>query len=273
MSLVTRCPTCGTTFRVQAGQLSQKGGKVRCGKCAAVFDGLASLVEESAASAAPEPSPQLGLFEAAQRRAAASAIDQPVIETAVAGLSADISSPANDASVPEAAFLAEPEPRQRFSVVWTLLALLALTALAAQAIYHFRTDIWVLVPQARPYLADACAALDCEVRLPRRADLMSIESSDLQAETRRENVIVLNAVVRNRAPFPQELPWLELTLTDPADQAVVRRVLRPADYVDAARARELAAQGVAPGGEVVVRVHFDTSRVRAIGYRLYLFYP
>ena len=46
MSLATRCPVCGTAFRVQREQLAVRGGRVRCGKCATVFDGVASLVEE-----------------------------------------------------------------------------------------------------------------------------------------------------------------------------------------------------------------------------------
>jgi len=114
--------------------------------------------------------------------------------------------------------------------------------------------------------------LDCELRLPRRPDLLSIESSDLQADNRRESLIVLNAVIRNRAPFAQEHPALELTLTDAADKALVRRVLRPTEYMQGA-AREQLAQGIGPGSEAVVRVHFDTRGVRATGYRLYLFYP
>ena len=109
-----------------------------------------------------------------------------------------------------------------------------------------------------------------QLRLPRRPDQLSIESSDLQADARRENLIVLNAVIRNRAPFAQEHPALELTLTDTADKALVRRVLRPPEYMQAA---EQLAQGIGPGGEAVVRVHFDTRGVRATGYRLYLFYP
>ena len=35
----------------------------------------------------------------------------------------------------------------------------------------------------------------------------------------------------------------------------------------------LAAHGIAPGNEASVRVLLDTSRARATGYRLYLFYP
>jgi predicted Zn finger-like uncharacterized protein len=44
-ALVTRCPACGTAFRVLPGQLSARVGKVRCGKCQSVFDGVANLLE------------------------------------------------------------------------------------------------------------------------------------------------------------------------------------------------------------------------------------
>lgn len=44
MSLVTRCPACGTAFRVQREQLTAHFGTVRCGKCASVFNGVAALV-------------------------------------------------------------------------------------------------------------------------------------------------------------------------------------------------------------------------------------
>ena len=48
MSLVTRCTKCATTFRVLPAQLSARGGRVRCGKCAVVFDGVANLLTEEA---------------------------------------------------------------------------------------------------------------------------------------------------------------------------------------------------------------------------------
>jgi hypothetical protein len=49
-------------------------------------------------------------------------------------------------------------------------------------------------------------------------------------------------------------------------------VLVPADYVTTLRS-QAAVNGIGPGAEVVVRLHLDTSRVRATGYRLYLFFP
>ncbi len=100
---------------------------------------------------------------------------------------------------------------------------------------------------------------------------MAIESSDLQADGRGDNVIVLNAVLRNQAPFAQEYPSLELTLTDERDEAVARRVLAPADYLSGAAANVIEL-GIGPSADTVLRVYIDTSGLRAVGYRMYLFY-
>ena len=259
-TLVTRCPHCRTAFRAQHSQLTARAGMVRCGKCATVFDGVAHVVEEGVAAGPADPSPQLGLFDPAAAAAA-----KPARRPATRPDAAQDEEP-----LPE--FLEEEAPRARYAAAWGFAALLALAALLGQLAHYYRTEIATLMPQTRPFLAEGCRLLDCELRLPRRPDQLSIESSDLQADARRENLIVLNAVIRNRAPFAQEHPALELTLTDTADKALVRRVLRPPEYMQAA-AREQLAQGIGPGGEAVVRVHFDTRGVRATGYRLYLFYP
>lgn len=264
---VTRCPQCGTAFRAFEEQLTARGGLVRCGKCSNVFNGIAHRVEDDAAV---EPSPQLRLFEAAQSAAQPASAVPPARQSPGASPRGEIAAQADDDPLPE--FLEDFEPRARFTLLWALGALLAFGALLAQLALYYRTELATLVPQTRPHLAAACRLLGCELRLPRRPDLLSIESSDLQADNRREGLIVLNAVIRNRAPFAQEHPALELTLTDAADKAVVRRVLQPADYLRAA-ARETVAQGIAAGGESVLRVYFDTRGVHATGYRVYLFYP
>ncbi len=53
MSLTTRCIHCHTVFRITLEQLQAHGGQVRCGRCMQVFNGLNSLVPETAG--APEP--------------------------------------------------------------------------------------------------------------------------------------------------------------------------------------------------------------------------
>ena len=251
MSLTTRCPVCGTAFRVQRAQLAARGGRVRCGKCGEVFDGIASLVEEGAEPFILEPSPQLGLFDPSRR------LPAPPLRAG------------NDAPP---AFMAEEEPVGR-RLRWGLLALTAAVALAGQVTYSYRTEIAAFIPSARAPLDAACHLLRCQIPLPRRPELMSIESSDLQAEPRRDGVIVLNAVLRNRASFAQDYPALELTLTDEADRPVLRRVFAPREYLDPARGASGVAQGIPAGAEVSLRIYLDAGRRRATGYRLYLFYP
>jgi predicted Zn finger-like uncharacterized protein len=249
MSLVTRCPACGTAFRVRRDQLAAHFGTVRCGKCGSAFNGVAALVEEGTERLALEPTPQLGLFDPSRRHT-------PALATGP-----------GDAPMPD--FMAPGEPSRRKTWYWTLAALLGASALAAQAAYHYRAEIAAFAPEARAPLDAACRWLRCAVLLPRRAELMSLESSDLQADPRREGLIVLNALIRNRSRLPQEFPALELTLTDEAGRPVLRRVLLPGDYLEPERSK----QGIAPGGEAALRIYLDSSRARATSYRLYLFYP
>jgi len=153
---------------------------------------------------------------------------------------------------------------------WLLGALLLLLILFLQAAYFYRSALIVLFPEAKPYAASLCATLGCELPLPRRVELMSIEASDLQADTTNPNIMVLSATLKNRAIFDQQLPLLELTLTDAQDQPVVRRVLAPQDYM--VKAAHPQAE-FAANTEIAVKVFIEGSQVKATGYRLYLFYP
>lgn len=49
----TRCPQCGTVFRVQPAQLAMARGKVRCGACQTVFDAHAARVADPPGAKAP----------------------------------------------------------------------------------------------------------------------------------------------------------------------------------------------------------------------------
>jgi predicted Zn finger-like uncharacterized protein len=57
MSLATRCPECGTTFKVVRDQLRISDGWVRCGRCSHVFDGAEHLHDTDAAPGAAEVAP------------------------------------------------------------------------------------------------------------------------------------------------------------------------------------------------------------------------
>lgn len=163
--------------------------------------------------------------------------------------------------------LAEPAARPLWPFV--LAALLLVGALVGQAVHHFRAELAVASPGLRPALAAFCAALRCDIPLPRHGDLVSIESSDLQVDAARGGLLALSATLKNRAPYAQSWPLLELTLTDVRDQAVLRRVLTPADYLPASA--DPAA--FPPNGEAGVRLWLEAKDVAAAGYRLYVFYP
>ena len=304
--MITHCPSCHTHFRVHPEQLAVRAGQVRCGKCSRVFDALEYLVQESApereamavrpsampavaatAEAAPEP-------PAAEAARASAEGPEPVIEVAT-DFGPDTIQAATgtfDVALPEPApvqlasvdadFAADPgafdfgpraaaEPARRARRwPWLLGALFLLALLAAQAAYHFRSALMVLVPQAKPYAATLCATLGCDLPLPRSIEMMSIEASDLQADTTNPNVMVLTATLKNRAIFDQQFPLLELTLTDAQDQPVVRRVLAPQDYIDK---NANVGAGFAANSEIAIKVFIEGSQVKATGYRLYLFYP
>jgi predicted Zn finger-like uncharacterized protein len=59
MAMTTRCPHCGTAFKVVADQLRVRNGLVRCGLCSRVFDGYAAMVE-GPGSAPPVRRPDAG---------------------------------------------------------------------------------------------------------------------------------------------------------------------------------------------------------------------
>ena len=43
--LATQCPHCGTQFRVTLAQLELRDGRVRCGSCREVFNGIDTVFE------------------------------------------------------------------------------------------------------------------------------------------------------------------------------------------------------------------------------------
>ncbi len=261
MKMVTSCPACGTTFRVHPDQLTARGGQVRCGQCATVFDARSTLVAETdAREAASPPAPrtdEIDLVEAA--------VSLPLGNTLPP-------EPEISLSESESEFEFGPRPRRRSrlaTVLWALGCVAATLLLAGQVAYAYRGELAVLWPPSRPWLATACQTLRCAIPLPQHSDLISLESSELAAERGVAGVLTLSAVLRNRAGFAQAYPALELTLTDVQDRPLARRVLAPTDYLGARAAREPV---FAAGSEASFRLHIDAAGLGASGYRLYAFY-
>jgi predicted Zn finger-like uncharacterized protein len=248
VSVVTRCPSCATTFRATTAQLEARGGLVRCGHCGHAFNAHGAIV------AASEPSKQP---------------QTPASPQSTSGAEQQSGRVSTRPGIPSEINFG-PTPRPPASRLWWPAAALALLVLGAQLTFYFRGDIVVLWPDAKPIFIRACASLDCEVPLPRHAELLSIEVSDLQANPSVSGVMVLSATLRNRAAFAQQFPALELTLTNAQEEVVARRVLAGKDYLE--RGASLQA-GFAGNTEVAIKVFFEAATLTPAGYRLYLFYP
>lgn len=343
MKMITRCPVCGTAFRVHQEQLEARRGQVRCGKCMTVFDANSALFIERQ----PEPPPPAQAELEPETSAVESDVEypEPIAQTTptvfepASGSESESESESASALEPELGPEPEPEPEpaaervpepppQRLAAEPTIVAavdsvaptterlsqddpalvplrasplaprvdepeqdfdfgivdeprsrkatllmraaatILVLT-LVGQLIHAFRGDIAGSMPSTRPLLEALCRSLGCEVPLPRSADLVSIESSDLQFDRNAANVLTLSVVLRNRASFAQAYPAIELTLTNDQDRAVARRVLRPQDYAADRLQREPV---FAPGSELAAKLHIDASGLGASGYRLFVFY-
>ena len=249
--MITTCPGCRTAFRVTQEQLAAREGRVRCGKCATIFDArevLQTRLAEFAPESGDQPDDQLPYTKAV-------AFPEP--------------KPVTPYETDPAFLVAEPErPGRRAG--WVAGSTLLVLALMTQIAFHYRVEIALLFPEMRPALAELCASLACDVPLPRRSELISIESSDLQADPANPSVMVLSATLRNRAAFAQSYPSLELTLTDSQDQPLARRVLAVQDYLE----RSTSVEAGFPGNsELPVKVYMEASSLKATGYRLYLFFP
>lgn len=202
----------------------------------------------------------------------------PVAQPASRGVT-DTEFAADPESAPDGVFAAEPppfatsmlpEPVRYRRWPWVLGILLALPALLIQVVLNYRVELSLLAPEYKPMLRSFSETFGYDLPLPNRIEKLMIDTSDLHPEPKQPGQFLLNATLRNRAPFALAWPSLELTLTDANDKALVRRVLAPADYLSGDR--PLAA-GFAAHTDESLRLVVNAPGVPAVGYRLYIFYP
>ncbi len=260
MSTTTQCPECGTRFKATQAQLEAYHGMVRCGHCHAAFNAIENRSTSDA-------SRQLDLPIVLEDPTPLQPV--PGEGATLIDLTGDMPE-AHPSSRPYAPLdLGGPRKKKGRTWPWAVASLLLLVLALAQAAYVFRVELAAYLPGLKPGLVAACARLHCSVPLPRNVDPMSIESSNLETDPAQPSIITLTVTLRNRAPYAQEYPNLELTLTDITDTPVGRRLLRPSEYLKAAAD---AQAGLAANRESNIRLAIDASGLKPAGYRLFLTY-
>lgn len=148
---------------------------------------------------------------------------------------------------------------------WGAVSALLLVLLLAQITYFMRDTLVSRLPQTRPALEQACAALGCALSLPKNLDLLQIVGSDLQTEA--SGRLKLTLTLGNRAGHAQAWPVLVLTLMDQRNRPLARRSFAPSEYLgDATR----IAAGIPPRSEQGLSLPLNVRNLSPMGYDLRL---
>jgi len=312
MSLITRCPACGTLFKVVPDQLRVSEGWVRCGRCEEIFDAAAHLqtlaqepppVSEGGASAEVDPPASLQQAEAEQPQAG-------TCPAAQAQIAADVELPLATAAdelsiVAPVQSSVPPFPEDGAAVVRPLAAAQADdTPLAPQAALSFmraRAPTGWQRPLVRTVLLTLAALLTLglllQVVVHERDRLAAIEPAarpwlnelclllDCEIKPWRQ----IDAIAIDSSAFSKvrsDVYRLSLTLknTRPYDVALPAVELTLTDALDRPLVRRvLQPQELAAGAQLLqaaselqatlVLALKSSTGERVAGYRLYAFYP
>jgi predicted Zn finger-like uncharacterized protein len=336
MSLITRCPACGTLFKVVDDQLKISEGWVRCGQCREVFDALAQMVNQSTAQLTQETtqgpvvndyavsreasdskshvSSQEGTvtsivtqnsqdFEssdwinsvnppAPREQRSPDADDHPPSllpqdltneELAMLGMAPVENTPEqvekkSGTPAPLPSFVRKAQRVQRLRSPWTRvmlgLAVMLLTLiLCMQVVVHERDRIAALEPRAVPWIQRTCDLLGCKLASLKQIESIVVDASGfnkLRADGKSDSY-KFTITLKNNSAIAIAVPHIELSLNDSQDQAVVRRVLSPADL--GATRFVLAPSGDFSGATTLQVDSAQLANTRIAGYRVWAFYP
>lgn len=288
MSLITACPACQTQFEVTDEQLQAYAGKVRCGECHHVFDARSHLVVHPSSQVESDVAATASDAEVYFKVSAEAAQVDTTAETPDISLKPDValedeSTPSWNVRVDEAEpevpeFLRNvsltderPVPVENPVSQWLFVTLsgMLLLLLLSQFVYFSRTSLAANYPQTKPFLQAVCQPLHCDVSLPQDITQLTIDDADIQEHKERQGVLAFSSVLMNHGSVPQAYPKVELTLTNTADEAVLRKILKPADYLPASVNHTL---GLAPQQEQSVKVLLGVDEKLVTGFRVAIAY-
>lgn len=153
---------------------------------------------------------------------------------------------------------------------WLFGSTILFLGLGVQVAYGYRSTITQSFPELRPAFVWVCDWAGCGLSWGRDEGKIGIEASDLIETPGKAGRILLTATVANRGLMPQDLPLLELKLTDNANQVILSRVLRPDEYMGRKPDRD---ENLAPNIELYVNLSLElVTKAQASGYGVRAFY-
>lgn len=150
---------------------------------------------------------------------------------------------------------------------WILGNVLLLSALLAQGIYFYGSELARSSPALKPVLAEVCHVLGCKLTPPLDINLIDLMEARVAPHPKFNKALRIRATLVNRASFSQAFPTMEVTLSDSNGQVVARRAFRPEEYVEKTR-----VDGELMPPNVAIPVLLDVTHPdnRALGYEIRL---
>lgn len=298
MNYITSCPACDTQFLLSTAHLKAHRGKVQCGHCAHIFNAKNRLIEisddiHSTAEYQASLETQANVQNQASEEKPISDVLNVVLEsvpnltdlasntetdsphsyqTEISPFSDVKGTYATETPIVIEDLTTDPKffkSKTKVSIWVILLSLLLCVLAALQSVYYLRSKIAAEYPQFKPYLVKACAMLHCEISLPKNLDFLTIDDLDMQEDKNYQNVVRFSSLLINNAQYTQAYPNIELTLTDTADQPVLRRTIRPAEYLTPDKN---VAAGISPREDVRINLAINVADLAVAGYRVLLVY-
>lgn len=284
MNYITSCPECSTQFLISQEHLKAYRGKVQCGHCNHVFNAKNRLSKITEEDEAGEQAFMNTIFEEIPAELSPGSQIEPTsspepkegVVTVEFKHTAtdDAESTAHPVETPPQIKDLTSEPRfalpKKKTPAWlyflgVLLAFLAIL----QSLYFSRDQIAAHYPRVKPLLVSACLPLQCKIELPKQLELLLIDDSDMQEDETYQSVIHFHSTLINNADFAQAYPNIELTITNTQDEAVIRALLKPSQYLgfDAH-----IADGIAAHEEIRITLPIHIQDIAAAGYRVQLTY-
>ncbi|MET4695789.1 DUF3426 domain-containing protein [Endozoicomonas lisbonensis] len=267
----TRCPKCQTSFRVTQAQLRAAGGSVRCGSCLHVFNAgtdspedTISPSEQQAGAAPPEiQSPE----QLSEKTTPESSLTSPAINSQ-SSQSQPLSSLLNNLDKEQVDIRQEKRPRRpetsKKRMIQYIVAFAACLTLGTQYLWFNKNEL-SLDPSFRPWYQWLCQTLNCT--LPPVVDINEIQSSQLLVRIHPDisEIMMVDAVIINKADHPQPWPKLSLTFSNLHDQPVASRTFSPKEYLGG----ELAGTKEMPANQAIrLSLELLDPGQDAVNYRL-----
>lgn len=307
MKYITSCPQCDTQFLLDDELIKAYRGKVQCGSCEHVFNAKNRLTEvgddinsaeEYQASLEDEDDTdeieqESGSIEPEVETADEAGFsvddleDEPTIEAEEVEIYISDDEPSDSQIIEQTstAIVAAPGNIDDFSkhispakqkkyrksrpVLYSVLSILLIAIACLQSIYYLRVKIAALYPQYKPMLVQACEKLKCTIDLPKELDALAIENSDMQEDDQYQSVINFSTSLKNNAQYSMAYPNIELTLTDTDDKIVIRKLLKPQDYLSD---DTKIAQGLTGRDSDTIKLALYINQLTVAGYRILLAY-